>query len=511
MFRTIASRIQRDNDYPERHFTLDVYGRVLEGAFYDHLPYGFHIEQNGAGEYVPLRDRRPNVRYNLCRLVVDDAVSLLFSEGHFPTPDLGDAEDAAKQAVLDLIKGSKLNDLLLEGATIGAAGSVAFQMRVLKQSDNTTNLIFFSAHATGFLTPTFDPANPDKLLKITERYKVRGDALKAAGYAIEPKLLRSLFWFQREWDDTSETWFVPLLRTDALKGLLPQIDNGPNKTLAHGLGYCPWVWVKNLPGKLKLIATDRDPALAWSDVDGACTFEGAISAMIEIEYQLSQAGRGLKYNMDPWLLLKEPAAPVAGQPFVKQPTTSLIVGEKGDAKLMELEGSAFEVVLEYVRALRELGLENVHGNRADSQKLAGAQSGRAMELMNQALIWLADRLRVSYGEGALRSLLTMAIKAHAKYPITVGADVLPAINPATPITLIWPAWYAPTAADRTANATALNTLKTAGLMSTETGVKSIASDYDIEDIPAEVAAIRADKEWEATLVPPGPNSLRDTL
>jgi hypothetical protein len=152
MFRTIASRIQRDNDYPERHFTLDVYGRVLEGAFYDHLPYGFHIEQNGAGEYVPLRDRRPNVRYNLCRLVVDDAVSLLFSEGHFPTPDLGDAEDAAKQAVLDLIKGSKLNDLLLEGATIGAAGSVAFQMRVLKQSDNTTNLIFFSAHATGFLT-----------------------------------------------------------------------------------------------------------------------------------------------------------------------------------------------------------------------------------------------------------------------------------------------------------------------------------------------------------------------
>ena len=30
-----------------------------------------------------------------------------------------------------------------------------------------------------------------------------------------------------------------------------------------------------------------------------------------------------------------------------------------------------------------------------------AQSGRALELMNQGLIWLADNLRVSYGEGAL--------------------------------------------------------------------------------------------------------------
>jgi hypothetical protein len=510
MFRTIASRIERDADYGDRQFALDVYGRVLEGAFYDHLPYGFHIEQSGSGEYVPLRDRRPNVRYNLCRLVVDDSVSLLFSEGHFPTPDLGDAEDDAKQAVIDLIKGSKLNDLMLEGATIGAAGSVAFQMRVLKQSDNQTNLLFFSAHPTGFLTPTFDPANPDKLLKITERYKVRGNALKANGYNIKPTLLNSIFWFQREWDDTSETWFLPLLRTDALKGDLPQKDN--EKTLTHGLGFCPWAWVKNLPGKLKLIATDRSPELRWSDIDGACTFEAAISAMIEIEYQLSQAGRGLKYNMDPWLLLKEPAAPVAGAaPFVKSPTSALVVGEKGDAKLMELEGSAFEVVLEYVRALRELGLENVHGNRADSQKLAGAQSGRAMELMNQALIWLADRLRVSYGEGALRSLLTMAIKAHEKYPITIGDAVLPKIDPKTPITLKWPAWYAPTAADRTANATALNTLKNGGMISAETGVKTIAADYDIEDVPAELAAIRADKEYEVSLVPAGPNSLKDTL
>ena len=33
--------------------------------------------------------------------------------------------------------------------------------------------------------------------------------------------------------------------------------------------------------------------------DGACTFRAAIETQIEIDYQLSQAGRGLKYSSDP--------------------------------------------------------------------------------------------------------------------------------------------------------------------------------------------------------------------
>jgi hypothetical protein len=33
----------------------------------------------------------------------------------------------------------------------------------------------------------------------------------------------------------------------------------------------------------------------YSAIDGACTFAGAIDAMIEIDYQLSQVGRGHKF------------------------------------------------------------------------------------------------------------------------------------------------------------------------------------------------------------------------
>src|SRR5580693_4903211 len=102
MFRTIAEKIERDKDYPDRCFTLEVYDRILNGAFYDHLPHGFHQEISGANEYVPLRERRPSVRYGLCKLVVEDSIALLFSEGHFPTAECKDKK--IKAALAHIIK-----------------------------------------------------------------------------------------------------------------------------------------------------------------------------------------------------------------------------------------------------------------------------------------------------------------------------------------------------------------------------------------------------------------------
>ncbi|WP_332351203.1 hypothetical protein [Asaia spathodeae] len=58
--------------------------KVLAGAQYDALPYPFASERSNAGEYIPLSQRRPSVRTNLCRTVVDEAVSLLFGNTHWP-------------------------------------------------------------------------------------------------------------------------------------------------------------------------------------------------------------------------------------------------------------------------------------------------------------------------------------------------------------------------------------------------------------------------------------------
>jgi hypothetical protein len=461
MFATLSALVPRDRDYPERARRLDILSRVLDGTLYDVLPYEFHDERGAGGEYIPLRMRRPSVRYPLARIVVDDSLSLVFGEGHFPAIDADDP--AVRQLLADVGRESGLNQVMLEAALRGSVGSVAVLLRVLK------GRVFFRVLDSRYLTPLWDPEVPDALLTVTETYKVRGAELAAQGYEIaEPG---ADYWFMRRWDAESETWFVPWM---VGRPAAPVVDEA--RSVRHLLGFVPLVWIRNLPG--------------GDEIDGACTFRPAIETAIEIDYQLSQAGRGLKYSSDPTLLIKEPALP-DGE-VVKGGGNALVVGEKGDAKLLQIDGNATSAVIDYVRTLRELALEGVHGNRASADRIAAAQSGRALEMMNQGLIFLADNLRVSYGDGLLR-LARMVLAASQAFVLRVnGAEVAP-VDAAARLGLKWPRWYAPTSEDRAREAASLSTLAEAGQISRETAVKSIAAIYDIEDVGAELARIDSER------------------
>jgi hypothetical protein len=457
MFDTIASLIPRDADYPERTRRLDLLTRFLQGRQYDVLPYEFHDERGASGEYIPLRRRRPSVRYPLARIVVDDSLSLVFGEGHFPALESDDA--ATRTALADIARESGLNRVMAEAALRGSVGSVAVLLRVL------SGRVFFQVLPSLYLTPRWAADEPDRLAEVVERYKVPGRDLAARGFEIaEPA---ADYWFQRVWDEERETWFVPTL---VASGLPTAIDEA--RSVRHGLGFVPLVWIRNLPG--------------GDEIDGECTFRPALETSIEIDYQLSQAGRGLKYSSDPTLLIREPAA--ADGELVRGASNALVVGEKGDAKLLEIGGTAAGAVIEYVRFLRELALEGVHGNRASADRLAAPQSGRALELMNQGLIWLADNLRLSYGDGLLQ-LARMILRAAALYPLRVRGERIGPLDAASRLSLRWPDWYPPDAQDRGQDAATLQTLTTAGLLSRESAVKALAPVYDIGDVPAELARI----------------------
>jgi hypothetical protein len=467
MFETICNLIPRDPHYPARTRTLDILKRVLDGKLYDALPYQFHEERGAGGEYIPLRNRRPSVRYALCRIVVEDSVSLLFSEGHFPPIDCTDR--GIRAALADIAKETRLNMTMTEAAMRGAIGSVAILMRVLR------GRIFFDVLDTTYLTPEWDPQEPDTLIKVTEKYKVPGGLLASNGYEIADTAID--YWFTRCWDTEGETWFMPLPVGSSFE---PGIDE--TRSVQHGLDFVPMVWIRNLPG----------PSSTGDFADGACTFRAALETQIEIDYQLSQAGRGLKYSSDPTLLIKEPAT--TDSEIIKGAGNALVVSEKGDARLLEIGGTASAAVIEYVRTLRELALESVHGNRASADRLTTAQSGRALELMNQGLVWLADNLRVSYGEGALLSLARMVLRASQVYQLRVMGREIAAMDSVARLSLNWPRWYPTTADDRQKDAQTLSTLANAGQISRESAVKAIADTFDIEDVPAELARIAADQD-----------------
>jgi hypothetical protein len=476
LFQTIARTIPRDPDFPERCWWIDVRTRLLDGSFYDGLTYDFHQETRGeAGQYVPIAERRPSVRTGLLRTVVDDSVSLLFDEDHWPEIETGAADKPARDQLAALAGQMRLNATMMAAASVGAVGSVCLLLRILGEDRQFRP--FVQVMNTMYLTPEWDPAAPDTLVKVTECYKVTGDELRRRGYAIDESDLGTRFWFERQWDDAAETWFQPWRVGEADVSAIRQVDDGPGRTTRHELGFVPMVWIKDLPG--------------GDEIDGASTLtQEAIETVIQIDYQLSQCGRGLKYSQDPLLLIKEPAG--SDGPFIRSASNAITVDAEGDAKLLEIDGSAASAVLDYCRALREMALEALHGNRASPDKLAAATSGRAMEMMNLALVWLAGRKRITYGDGGLLPLLAMIARASDKRPLMIGGEAAASIRLSQPLSLRWPAWYAPTAQDRLQLATALKTHIDSGTLSAETAVKTIAADYAIADVPAELAAIRAD-------------------
>jgi hypothetical protein len=462
MFETICDTVPADGTMPARTRRLDLLRRVLEGTIYDGLPYQFHEERNSAGEYVPLRMRRPSVRYGLCRVVVEDSVALLFSAAHFPSVECADPE--MMTALADIIHETRLNEVMIDAAIRGSVGSVAVLMRVLR------GRVFFCVLESLYLTPEWDVLAPDTLSRVTETYKVSGADLVAQGY--ENVDVGKIYWFRRVWDANAESWYLPWAVDEPSSE--PVKDS--KRSVVHGLGFVPLVWIRNLPG--------------GDAVDGACTFRAAIETGIEIDYQLSQAGRGLKYSSDPTLLIKEPAT--SDSEIVKGAGNALVVSEKGDAKLLEIGGTASEAVISYVRTLREFALEAVHGNRASADRLTAAQSGRALELMNQGLIWLADNLRISYGNGGVLALLKMVIRASQVFPLVVMGETLPLLDLTQRLTLRWPRWYPLSADDRLKEAQAIATLTGAGQLSQESGVKALAATNGIADVQAELNAIDQD-------------------
>lgn len=456
---------------------------VLDGRMYDGIKAPFSEETNGAGEYVPLSRRRPSVRTQLIRTVVEDCASLLFGDGHFPTIT---ADDHASQDVIsDLIRCASIETAMIYLSQRAWLGSTALLVE-LQEFRPVVRVM-----DTAYLTPVWDPAT-GALASVTERFQVNGADLSALGYDIPADNLGAKYWWQRRWDDSRCVVYLPT-PIDTLP-----TDEDAGRTTLHGFGFVPIVWVRTAAA----VCASNDP-------DGPCLFECAIDNQIEADYTLSQSGRGLKYSADPALVIKDdlervpmdPSAPLAagdtsGARRVGGAASTLNIGSTGDAKLLEINGTASSAMIKYAESIRSVILEQLHGNRADANKLSAAQSGRAMEMMSLGLIWMAGRLREPLGNGGLLALIRMVCDISLISPKLVidGKDV-GAID-ASGLALVWPKWFEPTPQEVLSEAQGLVTAVDGGLISDETACAVFCSRLGVESAAEEwgrVKAMQADK------------------
>lgn len=429
MFQKIAGGIRfpdwANND--SRYRRLDLRDRLLEGTFYNHLGYAFYDEvETGTEKLIPLADRRPSAQYRLPRMVARWASRKLFAGRHVPKVRHKDPKTAIR--INALLRKGKFFAHMKAAAMFGSVGAVAVTFRVdIEGDDNRVALQLWRAK---YCQPSFD--NMGELAQLRVAYVTNYDALKAMGApGIEAG---QEYWFIKDWLPTGEMQYIPVKKAEwnPVQGFVG--EGAASKKLekwdeaTHTLGFLCAQWFVNLPG--------------GQDCDGACTFEDAIPNSIELDYTLSQIGRGTRYNCAPQLVTIGEVTSGSGD-VTRSPMTHIglkaaykdedgqTLGQ-GDAKLLEMSGAGTEAALKLIDHLRNMALEQISASRKDPDKMKAPLSGRAMEYLDQDSDDLVYDLRDQYGEHGALPLIKKIILA-AK----LDTD-------ASGITLQWPRMFQPT-------------------------------------------------------------------
>jgi hypothetical protein len=439
----LMSRLQFDSWYSARYRELTRLMLTLKRQQYNHLPHPFHQETESGGGYIPLSERRPSIIYPLPSIIARDVSNKLFSGRHFPylTGDMELTESLEK-----LAKTSNLTPTMKYAAYIGSVGSVFISFDIIDKQ------FYFKAWESRYCEPVFDSTG--ELISVHIRYQCPVDALYALGYKF--KNPQEWYWFGCAFTQTDHIVYSPFDETEPPPWNDWAVDAANSRK--HNLGFVPGVWIYNI--------TSGDVP------DGICTFDNLLDLTVEIDYQLSQTGRGFKYSAAPQLAISGPSTLGIGRTAViRSPSNyiELYPGSKdtppGKAELLEMKGSGLREAVEYVKLLRAYALEASAGSRRDPERLTAIpMSGKAMELLDEDELDLIQSLRVTYGTQGLLPLLRKCIRAASILDIisNLSEDKLKDVD------LIWTKVFLPSSSEIQQFAVGLVQAVQIGMISLET-------------------------------------------
>lgn len=470
-----------DRTYPkgtsQRFKDLDALDRMLDGTIYDKLQYPFHQEYdsedvaNPHAQYIHLYKRRPSVKYGAAKIIVDNCANLTFGDGKSPhvqvfNPFMDDEDVETKKNIEMVVKSIQvirevvgLDAVMREAVRKGATGSAVLIIHTNKAGKPWVEVV------TGkYAWPVFAEDDPAHLEQLVQVWPTTGGDLIDKGYSVEelkrgdePFDPEATYWMCIGLDAQVEQWMIPLTVKE-YERLGEAKDNGSgetyewepdgDRTYPHSWGVVPAVWVRNMEERLA--------------ADGPCTFGQVTDLMVEIDYLLSQSGRGYKYAMDPQLAFEgdglKTTLPASGglpaqpnspdKPVIRTPARSISAPSGSKVKLLEITGAGLKEARDHIKTLREYLLEIVSGNKSDQEHSGGPQSGRAMEILYQALVWLIGIMRTDYGAGGLVPLLRLLLLGF-QLGICKHELLEPAMIPKFKylLLLVWPEWWLPRGTD----------------------------------------------------------------
>lgn len=443
MFKKISEKIPAPDWWKAdaRFWQLELYDRLLDGKFYDHLSHAFYteVEEGREDKIIPIEDRRPSARFNLPSSVARMTARKLFAGRHIPRIHHKNAE-VKKQARL-LAKQCGLYQQMLDLVVRGSVGAVAATFAVFGEPANPgINITIWRAK---HCVPTFDTAGELESLEV--RYIVPCAAMQQLG-APGCEEGRN-YWYRRIWTKAEDTHYLPVdandwnpvegWRNEEARALGWRVWDDARFTQQHNFGFVPGHWFRNLVG--------------GNDPDGASTWAPAIDNAIDLDYTKSQIGRGVRYNAAPQLVVIGEVIKGGGE-ITRSPMAYIHVsaGQKnedgetegaGDAKLLEMTGQGVEAGIKFCESLRKEALEQIQAARKDPEQMKGPMSGRAMEYLDDEWHDLVMELRSSYGDCGMLPLLRKMMIAKAKH---TRSNANPDVDG---LSLMWPNLFQPTPTD----------------------------------------------------------------
>jgi hypothetical protein len=501
---------------------LDAY---LRGKQYDGRPEWFE-GVNGKGEIVPLHERKPCVIYPLPAASVGQAVRFAVGEGRFPgvaVDEVDEDEAVAPGLTVSEAEAEALTDLvaqLVENSCLKSASRVLMRTGM---SARTAPAIVSVRRGKFMLEmprpqdciPKFidgDPSADIEAMVWCYQYK---KAVDQGGAIIEKP-----HWFRQ---DITSTEFITYEDEPIEHGRQARWNVKDRKE--HGLGFCPVVWIRNMP------------EAHCSDIDGTAFYGDMLDEFDALNFSLSQRHRGIRYFGTPQAYEtnvdenEEPAdvgrraKPIKGAdgtgkyhpedpmggPFgvtprkARKAAPDQIWSYKGPASLgiLETTGKAFEVTSKHVldiraRVLEALNVVLLDPETAMKQDLAGV----ALERLFSPMLAMVDELREHWWEHGIAKIIGMMLRIIA---VTGGKGLLiPGVRKVAPMLSrftvqtevgpLWvsprmtPAWgdyFSPGPDDINKGVDAAEKAAAAGLITKKTAAKYVAPYFGVDDPDAE--------------------------
>ena len=443
------------------------------------MPPGF-VDAGEQG--VPIKFRKPTVKYHLSKVVTDRFTGLLFSEKNHPQMRVeGDAQ--TEDWVSALIEECRLwAQMVLARQYGGAMGSVAVGFKFVDGKP------VVEVHDPRWMFPEFESHDALKLKSVEKRYQYPTEVRDP----VTGEWVTVHLWYRRVINERLDVVFKPVPVAEDGSEPLWEVDEG----VEHGLGFCPVVWVQNAPVQ---DSCDGDP-----DCHGIHDLVEAIDAL------LSMANQGVIGNCDPTVIISSPDK--LGE--VRKGSDNVVKLTGGTAQYMELSGSGPKSAVELADRFRALGLE-VAQCVLEHPEVAG-RTATEIERVYSSMIGKADVLREQYGERGVKALVEMMLRAARKLAepsddgeggVEVGAVTLPPrvetdeetgettlverkLGKGGRVTLQWPGYFHPGLSDAKEAVSAAVSAVSGGLIDDATAVKFTAPYFGVGDAGALLRQVR---------------------